>query len=367
MPTSSTASARTTRSTRPRSLTSRARVRVRAASQLLDRQSASPRRRCAHRDTYFEEARRRRRGSERPVLGGSSDLAYYHLDPKDGAPTAIAQPLVARHPVNEGGSLSVLAGLIRGRGAERQGRASFSVRHHRSRTTTQQRVCSKWPGLGRTRRQLRRPDGQVGRQALAGSSTATSSSSRPASAARPIAMIEQRKSDAGNATVASLGGRVSYAFTPFQVVGELGVDRIKPDAAPARTLRADDRTDAVQAGGVLVAAGLRMFLTTRGGTAWPMRLRARRPDGPGRRQDPRDQRRLASSRPGGEVLAGVAGAIRRTRPAAQRAPARKRHRAIGLRGKRRETVSMKTSARSLATVRDRPASRRNSAASWAGR
>jgi maltoporin len=38
-----------------------------------------------------------------------------------------------------------------------------------------------------------------------------------------IAMIEQRKSDAGNETVASLGGRVSYAFAPhFKLLAKSG-------------------------------------------------------------------------------------------------------------------------------------------------
>ena len=50
-------------------------------------------------------------------------------------------------------------------------------------------------------------------------------------------MFEHRSADAGDATVASLGGRVSYAFTRhLKLLGDVGFDRIKPDGGPERHL-----------------------------------------------------------------------------------------------------------------------------------
>src|SRR4029453_9757006 len=52
-----------------------------------------------------------------------------------------------------------------------------------------------------------------------------------------IPMSAPRRSDAGKETIASLGGRVSYAFARhFKVLGEIGLDRVNPDSGPTRKL-----------------------------------------------------------------------------------------------------------------------------------
>jgi len=277
-------------STRPRSSTSRARVRVRAASQLLDRQALSPRRRCAHLDTYYREADGEARERAFPCSAESSTWRTTTRSQGRRTHRAIASTPGGRHPRQRGRQLGAAGGSIRGRGATARPAPSFSVRHHQSSARRVTTTCgSKWPGLGRTRRQLRRPDGQVGRQALAALSTAYSSSSRPAR--RPgdrddrAAQVGRRQRD-----VASwAGGCRMRSHAISSCWASWAVDRIKPDAAPARNLtKLTIAPTLSKAEGFSSRPELRMFLTHARWNGVAMRLRARAADGPGRRQDPRD-------------------------------------------------------------------------------
>jgi maltoporin len=59
----------------------------------------------------------------------------------------------------------------------------------------------------------------------------------PALGGQAIAMYQSNKADAGDSTVTSLGGRLSYAFTRnFKLLGELGIDRVKPKDGEAANL-----------------------------------------------------------------------------------------------------------------------------------
>ncbi len=189
-------------------------------------------------DTYFEKLDGTGLGTSIPTLGGKLDLAYYHSD-------HVGQPVGHRVnawwrdiPFNEGGSLNVLLGLTRATGSAGQGGASLSVRHHQKFGDTSDN--NLW---------FQAAQGSAGLDGNFGDLTAGSDVKRwrlvdgyqfqPTSrfGGQAIAMFEQRKSDAGDATVVSLGGRVSYAFTRhFKVLGEVGLDRIKADGSPERHL-----------------------------------------------------------------------------------------------------------------------------------
>jgi maltoporin len=190
-------------------------------------------------DTYFEKQDGKGAGLNAPVLGGTLDLAYYRADAKDGEPAGHRVNAWWHDvPVNDGGKLSLLAGFTQGEGNDGKAGASFSVRHH-------QKIDDKsdnnvWlqaaQGSGR-------PDGNFG-DLKAGSDVKRwrlvdgyQFQPTPRFGGQAIALIGRNLSAAGNATVASGGGRLSYAFAPhFKLLGELGVDRVKPDGGPARNL-----------------------------------------------------------------------------------------------------------------------------------
>jgi maltoporin len=50
-------------------------------------------------------------------------------------------------------------------------------------------------------------------------------------------MYQSNKSDAGDSTITSLGGRVSYAFTRnFKLLADLGIDGVKPKGGKSANL-----------------------------------------------------------------------------------------------------------------------------------
>jgi maltoporin len=190
-------------------------------------------------DTYFEKLDGNGAGASLPLLGGKLELAYYHNDRRDAAPPGHRLNAWLREiPVNTGGTLSVLAGLTRGEGSTGTSGASLSVRHHQKLGETSDN--NVWFQVAQ---------GSGGLDGNFGDLTAGSDVKRwrlvdgyqfqptPRLGGQAIAMIGQRKSDAGKETVASLGGRVGYAFTRhFKVLGEVGLDHVKPDGGPARNL-----------------------------------------------------------------------------------------------------------------------------------
>lgn len=189
-------------------------------------------------DTYFEKLDGTGLGASVPVLGGKLDLAYYHSD-HSGQPMAHRLNGWLRDmPVNEGGSLNVLLGLTQATGPGGNAGASLSVRHHQKFDETTSN--NLWFQAARG---TAGPDGNFGDLA-AGSDLkrwrlVDGFQFQPTArfGGQAIAMFEQRKSDAGDATVASLGGRVSYAFTRhFKLLGDVGFDRVKPDGSPGRQL-----------------------------------------------------------------------------------------------------------------------------------
>jgi maltoporin len=190
-------------------------------------------------DTYFEKLDGEGAGATFPMLGGKLELGYYRKEPRDGAPEGHRVNAWLRDlPVNPGGTVSVLAGLTRGEGSTGTTGASLSVRHHQKLSETSDN--NVW---------FQTAQGSGGLDGNFGNLTAGSDVKRwrlvdgyqfqatPRFGGQAIAMIGQRKSDAGKDTAASVGGRLSYAFTQhFKLLGEVGVDRIKPDAGAARRL-----------------------------------------------------------------------------------------------------------------------------------
>ncbi|WP_280155890.1 carbohydrate porin [Piscinibacter sp. XHJ-5] len=190
-------------------------------------------------DTYFEKLDGDGAGASLPLLGGKLDLAYYHNGPRDAAPAGHRLNAWLRDiPVNTGGTLNVLAGLTRGEGSNGKAGASLSVRHHQKLGETSDN--NVWFQVAQ---------GSGGLDGNFGDLTAGSDVKRwrlvdgyqfqltPRFGGQAIAMIGQRESDAGKETVTSLGGRVAYAFTRhFKVLGEVGIDRVKPEGGPARNL-----------------------------------------------------------------------------------------------------------------------------------
>jgi maltoporin len=217
-------------------------------------------------DTYFEKLDGTGLGASVPVLGGKLDLAYYHSD-HAGQPVAHRLNAWWRDlPVNEGGSLNVLLGLTRATGpdADGKGGASFSIRHHQKFGDTSDN--NLW---------FQMAQGTAGLDGNFGDLTAGSDVKRwrivdgyqfqPTTrfGGQAIAMFEQRKSDAGDETVTSLGGRVSYAFTRhFKVLGEVGFDRVKPDGSPERHLTKLTFAPTLSKGeGFMTRPELRLFAT----------------------------------------------------------------------------------------------------------
>jgi maltoporin len=189
-------------------------------------------------DTYFEKLDGDGAGASIPLLGGKLEMAYYHKDRHDATPPGHRLNAWLRDiPVNAGGTLSVLGGVTRGEDSGKSG-ASLSVRHHQKLGETSDN--NVW---------LQLAQGSGGLDGNFGDLTAGSDVKRwrlvdgyqfqptPRFGGQAIAMIGQRRSDAGKDTIASLGARVSYAFAPhFKLLGEVGLDRIKPKGGAARNL-----------------------------------------------------------------------------------------------------------------------------------
>jgi maltoporin len=215
-------------------------------------------------DTYFEKLDGTGLGASVPVLGGKLDLAHHHSD-HAGQPMAHRLNAWWRDvPVNEGGSLNVLLGLTRATGPDGKAGVSLSVRHHQKFDETTDnnlwfQAAQGTPGL----------DGNFG-DLTAGSDVkrwrlVDGFQFQPTArfGGQAIAMFEQRSSDAGDATVVSLGGRVSYAFTRhFKLLGETGFDRVRQDGSPERHLTKLTLAPTLSKGeGFMTRPELRLFVT----------------------------------------------------------------------------------------------------------
>src|SRR4029450_7936836 len=88
-------------------------------------------------DTYFEKLDGNGAGVRLPAPARKLDLPYYPNDRRDAQPPGHRLDAWLREiPVNEGGTLSVLAGLTRGEGSTGKAGASLSLRHHQKLSET---------------------------------------------------------------------------------------------------------------------------------------------------------------------------------------------------------------------------------------
>jgi len=197
-------------------------------------------------DTFFEKLDGTGAGATMPALGGKLDVAYYRADGvKDASghdtPGSRYNAWLRDVPVNEGGKLNVLGTLTKGTFDGGKSGASLSVRHSQSGVFG-----------GDNNLWLQLSQGSAGLAGNFGTLTDGSDVKKwrlvdgyqfqftENLGGQAIAMYESKKANAengGDATITSLGGRLSYAFTRnFKLLGEVGIDRVAPKGGDAAHL-----------------------------------------------------------------------------------------------------------------------------------
>jgi maltoporin len=195
-------------------------------------------------DTFFEKLDGTGAGATLPMLGGKLDVAYYRADSssKDASghdnPGSRYNVWLRDVPVNQGGKINVVGTITKGTFDGGKSGASVSVRH------SQAGVFG-----GDNNLWLQVSQGSAGLAGNFGTLTDGSDVKKwrlvdgyqfqftENLGGQAIAMYESKKSDAGDATVTSLGGRLSYAFTRnFKLLGEVGIDRVAPKGGDAARL-----------------------------------------------------------------------------------------------------------------------------------
>lgn len=222
-------------------------------------------------DTFFEKLDGTGAGASLPMMGGKLELAAYRSDSSAKDANLHDNPgnrynvWLRDIPVNPGGKLSVLTTLTKGDFDGGKSGAGISLRHNQGGIAGGDNnvwlqisqgsagLAGGFGGLtdGSDVKKWRLVDGfqfqvteQLGGQA--------------------IAMYEQKKSDAGDATVISLGGRLSYAFTRnFKLLTELGIDQVKPKGGDSANLTKLTIAPTLAAGkGFWSRPELRLYVTT---------------------------------------------------------------------------------------------------------
>jgi len=219
-------------------------------------------------DTFFEKLDGTGAGASIPALGGKLDLAVYRTD-GSGA-------LGAQQPGNRvnawlrdvpalGGKVNVILNVVKGDFDGGKSGTAVSVRH------TQAGVLggdnNVWFQMSQGSARM---DGNFG--------TLTDGSDvkkfrivdglqfklSDALGGQAIAMYQQNKADAGDSTITTLGGRVSYALSRnFKLVSELGIDRVKPKDGSAANLTKLTIAPTLSAGkGFWDRPELRFYVTT---------------------------------------------------------------------------------------------------------
>ncbi len=220
-------------------------------------------------DRFFEQLDGTGAGASMDALGGKLDLAVYRQDDTTNA----AGSQLPGNRVNAwlrdvpalGGKVNVLTTFVKGDGAGGKSGMSLSVRH------TQADVLG-----GTNNIWLQMSQGSAGLTGNFGNLTAGSDVKRirivdglqfklsDQVGGQAIAMYQINKADAGDSTIASLGGRVSYAMTRnFKLLTELGIDRVKPQGGEAANLTKLTIAPTLSAGkGFWDRPELRFYVTT---------------------------------------------------------------------------------------------------------
>ncbi|MEY4765711.1 MAG: hypothetical protein RI907_2384 [Pseudomonadota bacterium] len=220
-------------------------------------------------DKFFEQLDGTGAGASLPAMGGKLDLAVYRQD--DTTNSAGSQ--LPGNRLNAwlrdvpalGGKVNVVATFVKGDGAGGKAGTSLSVRH------TQDGVLG-----GSNNVWVQISQGSAGLTGNFGTLTAGSDVKKirivdglqfklsDKVGGQAIAMYQQNKADSGDATITSLGGRVSYAATRnFKLVTELGIDRVKPSGGSAANLTKLTIAPTLAAGqGFWERPELRFYMTT---------------------------------------------------------------------------------------------------------
>ena len=223
-------------------------------------------------DKFFEQLDGTGAGASLPAMGGKLDLAFYRKD--DTTNAAGAQQPGSRFnawlrdvPVNAGGTVNVVLNYVNADFDGGKSGTALSVRHTQSGllggginnnlwfqasqgsagltgnfgTLTDGSDVKKWRIVDGIQGQL---STNVGFQA--------------------IAMYQSNKADAGDSTITTLGGRLSYAFTRnFKLLTDLGIDRVKPQGGSAANLTKLTIAPTLSTGpGLFNRPELRFYVTT---------------------------------------------------------------------------------------------------------
>jgi len=195
-------------------------------------------------DKYFEQLDGTGAGASVDALGGKLDMAFYRTDSttKDASghdnPGSRLNAWLRDVAVNDNGKINVLLNYTKGDFDGGKAGSAVSVRH------TQSGIAG-----GSNNVWLQVAQGSAGLSGNFGDLTSGTDVKKwrlvdgyqfqftPALGGQAIAMYQSNKADAGDSTVTSLGGRLSYAFTRnFKLLGELGIDRVKPKDGEAANL-----------------------------------------------------------------------------------------------------------------------------------
>jgi maltoporin len=222
-------------------------------------------------DKFFEQLDGTGAGATIDAMGGKLDLAYYR---KDGTGAAGAQVPGNRLnawlrdiPVNPDGTLNVLLNYTKGDADTGKSGTAVSVRHTQSKLMGGNVNNNLW---------LQMSQGSAGLTGNFGDLTAGSDVKKwrivdgiqgqlsTNVGFQAIAMYQSNKADAGDSTITSLGGRLSYAFTRnFKLLTDLGIDRVKPANGSSANLTKLTIAPTISTGpGFFNRPELRFYVTT---------------------------------------------------------------------------------------------------------
>lgn len=222
-------------------------------------------------DTYFEKLDGTGAGASIPALGGKLEMAFYRSDSTtedangNDNPGSRGNLWLRDVPVNEGGKINVLATVTKGQFTGGTGGFGVSVRH----------TQSGLPGDSSNHIWLQFAEGSTRLDGNFGTLTESRDTKKwrivdgyqfqatPNLGGQLIGMFERRNSDSGDATITSLGGRVSYALTRnFKLLGEVGLDRVRPEGGKTANLTKFTFAPTISAGrGFWERPELRLYVT----------------------------------------------------------------------------------------------------------
>jgi len=223
-------------------------------------------------DKFFEQLDGTGAGASIDAMGGKLDLAYYRKDDPSRV-TGLQQPgnrlnaWLRDVPVNADGTMNVVLNVTKGDFDGGKAGTAVSVRHTQSKLMGGTASNNLWLQMAQGSAGLTGNFGSLGdgsdvkKLRLADGFQGQFTTNLGAQA---IAMYQSNKADAGDSTITSLGGRVSYAFTRnFKLLTDLGIDRVKPSNGAAANLTKLTIAPTLSTGpGLFNRPELRFYVTT---------------------------------------------------------------------------------------------------------